>query len=218
METESSALPSAFPYFVNWGGDAAVAQARLMFDGILGHDLQGKRVLEIGAGRGKMSILFALLGAEVLGVDVAPGFASEAREEALKWGVSGRVAFEEYSGSPSEFPIGAFDLIFTKSVLLYMDDLEAFMRGLDPALKPGGQVCFLENISRNLLDRWLRNLVHRKRGTGNFHYMDRKRIAAIGRVFDLRHVGLEMNPLWSRTPGWYLIHGQRRVSGDPCAG
>jgi SAM-dependent methyltransferase len=200
------------PYFISWGGEAAALLARAGFDEFIGHDLFGKRLLEIGAFGGKMSSLFALLGAEVTGVDMESGFAVSAAAEARIWGVADRVNFlESPSGSLSILPNGFFDLAFTKSVLLHIRDLESFMHELSPKLKPGGRVCFLENPCRNVLDGWVRNLVHLKQGKPNYDYMNAKRIAAIGRVFDLEIVRLRMNPLFtSRTPGWYLICGHRR--------
>jgi len=207
------------PYFILWGGEAAVSLARAAFYEFIGLDLFGKSILEIGCGDGKMSSLFALLGAQVTGVDIGPGLSVRAAAEVRKWGVADRVNFlESPSGSLSILPNGFFDLAFTKSVLLHIRDLEPFMHELSSKLKPGGRVCFLENPCRNVLDRWVRNLVHIKRGTRNYHYMNTRRIAAIGRVFNLEIVRVSMNPLFSlhifvslHTPGWYLICGHRRT-------
>jgi SAM-dependent methyltransferase len=213
---QSSLSPPAqhldyLPYFISWGGEAAVALARAAFNEFLGTDLSGMYVIEIGAGPGKMSSLFGLLGAEVIGLDIELGFAGKATHEARKWGVADRVHFREYNGSLAVVPDSAFDVVFTKSVLPYIDDLECFMRELAIKLKPDGRVCFLENPCRNQLDAWIRTLAHTCRGRRHYHYMNHQRIAAIGRVFDLEIVRLRMNPFYqSCTPGWYLICGRKR--------
>ena len=199
------------PYFVSWGGDAALTTARRALEKLSEEGLSGKRVLEIGASRGKMSCLFGLLGAHVTGIDVDPEFPAMARAEAEKWGVLDRMDFHKSPGSLERLPDASFDLVFTKSVLLFFKDLEPYMRELSTKLKPGGRICFLENRSRNAADRLLRNLIHLKRGARNYHYMDARRIEEIGRVFELDDVQAAMNPLFgSRTPGWYLILGHRR--------
>lgn len=201
------------PYFVSWGGEAAVSLAGKAFHGFLGEDLAGQRVLEIGAGRGKMSVLFGLLGAaQVVGIDMGPEFPHMAIAEAEKWGVLDRMDFQYGADAVASQPDGSFDLVFTKSVLLCFDDLEAYLQGVASKLKPGGRICFLENLSRNPLDRLARNLVHLWRGGRNYHYMDGPRVAAIGRVFELQLVEVAMNPLLGeRTPGWYLICGRNPI-------
>lgn len=201
------------PYFVSWGGEAAVSLADRAFHEFLGEDLAGQRVLEIGAGRGKMSVLFGLLGAEqVVAIDMEPDFPRMAIAEAEKWGVLERMDFQCGADAVASQPDGFFDLIFAKSVLLYIDDLETYLRGVAPKLRPGGRICFLENLSRNPLDHLARNLIHLWRGGRNYHYMDRARIAAIGRVFELQMVEVAMNPLLGeRTPGWYLICGRNPI-------
>jgi len=202
------------PYFISWGGEGALVLGRRIFEEVLPQDLSGMKILEIGAGGGKMSSLFALLGADVVGIDFAPDYPAKALAEAEKWGVVGHMDFRRGAEALADLPDGTFDLAFTKSVLLCIEDLEGYMRALAPKLKPGGRVCFLENVSRNFLDRLLRNLIHLVKGKRNYSYMTPKRIAAIGRVFQLEsEIPLVLNRIpHARTPGWYLISGYRRPS------
>lgn len=199
------------PYFISWGGEGAQVLGRRIFEEFLPEDLSGMKILEIGAGGGKMSSLFALLGADVVGIDFAPDYPAKALAEAEKWGVAGHMDFRKGADALADLPDGTFDLAFTKSVLLCIEDLEGYMRALAPKLKPGGRICFLENVSRNFLDRILRNLIHLLKGKRNYTYMTPKRIAAIGRVFQLESdVPLFLNRIpHARTPGWYLISGYR---------
>jgi ubiquinone/menaquinone biosynthesis C-methylase UbiE len=199
-------------YFVSWGGEGAVVLARKAFEEFLPGDLSGIKVLELGVGGGHMSTLFGLLGAEVVGIDFWSGYPEKALAEAAKWGVAERMDFRWGSTEAlQELPDSTFDLVFTKSVLAYIKDLEPYLQIVATKVKVGGRICFLENLTRNFLDHLARNLIHRIKGVQNFHYMTPRRIAAIGRVFRLqKDIPKVMNSaVESRTPGWYLICGYR---------
>ncbi len=179
---------------------------------VSGTNLAGKQVLDVGAFGGKMSAIFALLGAQVTGVDIEKGYGETARKEASKWGVAERVQFLEYDGNPSGLPNETYDLVFTKSVLLYVKDLEPFLAKIALKLRPAGRVFFLENTCRGPLDHLLRRLIHRWRGTGNYYYMTPSRISSISKVFDLDVIRFRKNKFSDRTPGWWLLGGRKKSS------
>src|SRR5690349_7477316 len=94
-------LNGRLPYFVSWGGIAATALMSEAFDKFLGYDFSGQRVLEIGSGPGKMSCLFAVLGAEVTAVDVDPDSERRINDESMKWGVEGKINFVHSRAGPA---------------------------------------------------------------------------------------------------------------------
>src|SRR5262249_18487396 len=160
------------------------------------------------------SCLFALLGAQVIGVDTHDVARSDALAEAKRWGVSEQVEFIVYSGNPQELKQTQFDLAFTKSVLLLIPELEVFLRALSTKLQPHGQVVFIENGFHNPLNVIGRRIVHRlKNNQDDWYpgvrmydwrrpaYLSSTRIETMGKVFDVRHV------LRAKSPHWYLIHG-----------
>jgi len=200
------------PYFIPWGGTAAIALTRQGIEEHLSRDLTGKQLLEIGAAGGRMSSLFGLLGAKVTGVDIDPDFPKEALAEAKKWKVLDRVDFQKGSGTLEMLPNGSFDIVFTKSMLLYIENLKPFLEELSTKLKPGGQICFIENVARNSFDRQMRDFYHLLRGRRNYHYMTDERIELIGEIFELEVVRFISNSSIRvlTTPGWYLIYGHRR--------
>lgn len=202
------------PEFLSWGGEACENLAREAFRSFIGNDLTGLRVLEIGAREGKMCLLFALLGADVTGVDVDGAYFPRARTEADRLGLSHRVRFQEYDGDPASLKGEPYDLVFTKSVLLLVSDLERFMERLAARLKPGGKVVFIENAYRGPLDLVVRRLAHIAQGTYSIRlpaYMTEKRLQDISRQFNLEIVRRESaSPLKSRSSGWYLVCGTRR--------
>src|SRR5215469_5074173 len=72
--------------FTEWGGQswAYLSQYALSRLG----SLENKRVLEIGFRFGKMTSLFALLGARVTALETDASAIATARKEVARWGVS----------------------------------------------------------------------------------------------------------------------------------
>jgi SAM-dependent methyltransferase len=122
---------------------------------------RGRRVLEIGCRYGKMSCLYALLGAQVTGVDLSADALEIARREAARCGVESRTTFMRYSGDPRELP-GDFDFVVTKSVLVIVPELPKYLAHVKSRMRPGGEFIALENNAGNKLVNTLRaRLIHR---------------------------------------------------------
>ena len=149
-------------YFVEWGGRNWQRLLTAAFDEFMGHDLEGQRVLDIGTRYGKAACLFALLGAQVVGIDLDQRDLAIAQQEAEHWGVAHRVDFIAYDGNLDLFCDQAFDLVFTKSVLVVVPQLPAFLRQIEAKLKPGGKIVFLENGRGSMPVHALRALRHRR--------------------------------------------------------
>jgi len=218
LELNHKKILDQLPYFVGWGGEETLDLTREAFESFLGRELGGKSVLDIGAGDGRMSCLFALLGACVSGIDVAADFVQAATMEAEKWGVQSQINFHVYSGLPDALPDSSYDIAFTKSVLLLIPDLEIYLKTLVFKLKPGAKVVFIENAYRNVFDVFLRRIIHFLRRQYSWKtpkYMDQSRLELIGKHFDIRHIRrLKCSPLKSRSSGWYLICAENRHAGD----
>jgi len=94
-----------------------------------------KSVLEIGCGNGKDSILFAIAGLDVTGIDIVPEAIELAQENAKKAGV--KVEFQEGDVESLSFPDSTFDAVFTLSVL-HSTDIEKSLSEIDRVLNPKG--------------------------------------------------------------------------------
>jgi SAM-dependent methyltransferase len=97
----------------------------------------GMRVLDLGTGTGTVARRLADAGAEVLGLDPAPGQVEAARKLAEAEGVADRACFEEGLAERTGQPDAAFDLVVAAQCWHWFD------RGLAAAearrvLKPGG--------------------------------------------------------------------------------
>src|SRR5437764_5376456 len=98
----------------------------------------GKRVLDVGCGRGILAETLAAEGAAVTGIDPSEKSLAAAREHARRSGVtidyrSGTA--EDLGGAGLE---GTFDLVFAVDVLEHVDDLERTIAGIARVLAPGG--------------------------------------------------------------------------------
>jgi SAM-dependent methyltransferase len=151
-------------YFTEWGGKSWVnlVEQSLNYMG----DIQGKRVLDIGCRYGKISALLSLMGADVTGIDIHKEHIEIAEQEARKWRVNPR--FILYEGDLDIFPDNHFDIVFTKSVLVVVPELNLFLQKINQKLKPGGMIVFIENSKGGLL-HYLRKIKHRN---WNYDYVN----------------------------------------------
>lgn len=107
----------------------------------------GMRVLDVGCGRGDVSLLVArLVGAEgdVVGVDLDPGGLAVARKRAAEAG-GAKVTFVEGDFGALAVAHGPFDAAVGRRVLMYQPDRVDAVRRLVEALRPGGLIFFHEH-------------------------------------------------------------------------
>ncbi|MHB1674813.1 MAG: class I SAM-dependent methyltransferase [Acidobacteriaceae bacterium] len=120
-------------------------------------DLHGKRVLDLGCGDGVNSILLALKGASVVGVDISFRAIDAATQRAALHGVSERVKFfatpfEEFAPPNGE----KFDVICAWSALHHLIPvLDSVLSHMVDLAKPDCVVMFFEPITSW---QWLRSL------------------------------------------------------------
>ena len=194
-------------HFTEWGGHSWAYLTQYALSKV--ETLQNKRVLEIGFRFGKMTSLFALLGAEVTGLETDASVIPKAQQEAATWGVSSRVSFFHYDGDLSHCSVlkgKTFDIIFSKSVLVLLcDGLPRYLHALDELLAVQGRYIFLENayggrifaLIRYIREKELRHPVNRE-------YFTRFHLRAISDVFGIQEVKK------SYLPPIYLIMGCKK--------
>jgi len=192
------------PYFVEWGGRGWQTLLADALQTYVGTNLEGRRVLDIGTRYGRMACLFALLGADVVGIDVHESPLRVAQSEARRWAVEGRVEFVKYGGDLDIFTGHSFDLVFTKSVLVLIHDLAPFLAQISSKLRSDGKVVFLENAKGNAVVHGLRRFRHRRWNYTRAHYFTDGQIAQIGSVFDIDKM---RKTVW---PPVYLVCGHKR--------
>ena len=111
-------------------------------------DVSGKKIVDVGCGNGEMSVLFALKGAKVVGLDIEASVLEEAKALALKWNVKDECIFLNVSAESIPIESDSVDIIFSKSTIQYMNR-EDVLAEYNRIIKPDGMLVLLENLPFN---------------------------------------------------------------------
>ncbi|HQR47585.1 MAG TPA: class I SAM-dependent methyltransferase [Thermoanaerobaculia bacterium] len=109
----------------------------------------GERILEVGCGMGRYTLLLAARGLAVEGIDLSPVLL-----ERLTGYAGDRFRIPVHAGDVAAPPPGlrnGFDVVLGLFALHHMKDLEGCFRGMAALVKPGGRVVFLEPNAYNPL-------------------------------------------------------------------
>ena len=109
--------------------------------------IAGKRVLDVGCGGGLLSEGMARRGAQVTGIDLAPGAIEVAKLHALEAGIA-----MDYRLVPvetlAESAAGSYDLVTCLEMLEHVPDPAAILAAIAHLVRPGGDVV-CSTINRN---------------------------------------------------------------------
>ena len=142
------------PYFLEllqiaYGSTGMISQGGIesvdkMFSGI---DLEGKSILDIGSGLGRVDLYLATKNiVQILGVDLAPYMVSQASALLAKeqHTLKGSVSFSVLQNSTNlkEFADNSFDIVFSKEVFYHipLEGKQEYLQEIYRVLKPGGKV------------------------------------------------------------------------------
>lgn len=100
----------------------------------------GMRWLDVATGTGAVATLAARAGADVTGIDLAPGLIGTARRLAAEQGLE--IRFE--TGDAEALPVedASFDAVSSSMGLIFAPDHAAVSRELARVTKPGGRIAF----------------------------------------------------------------------------
>ena len=120
--------------FLSPGGPGEVEEM------LRGHDIAGKRVLDIGSGLGGIDALLASRygAAEVVGIDVEEQLILGASRLIAARGLADRVSFQLIEAGPLPFADASFDLVFSKDAMVHIADKKSLYEQVLRVLKPGG--------------------------------------------------------------------------------
>lgn len=122
--------------------------------------LAGKTLLDVGCGDGLNSVMFAMMGARVTGLDVSSGAVQIARRRAEMNGVADRTSFICAPVETADFAPDSFDIVWGDAILHHvLEDLDLVLRHLVRWCKRSGLLLFSEPLNLSNALRRLRALI-----------------------------------------------------------
>lgn len=154
-------------------------------------DVAGHDVLEIGGRSGRMAAYLARLGGCVTTIDIDESILSSAPVEAARLGVSVNARVDP--GDLSLVPDDAFDVVFTKSVLVTVPELGAYLDTLPRKVRPGGRLVAIENAEGSWLLTPMRMIRHGRLALRSFDLFDEAHWQVVAERFEptfRRHIAI----------------------------
>ena len=161
-------------------------------------------MLEVGCGRGDLTLELLRRGARVTALDLSPGMVEVTRRRAGPLGAEVAVAPVEETGLPAE----SFDRAVGKWIIHHAD-VPAAATELARVLRPGGKGVFFENQDRNPLLRVARRLAWRAPGVHRVGTADERPLSAA----DLAALRGQFGDVELRYPSLYLFEALSRALG-----
>jgi 2-polyprenyl-3-methyl-5-hydroxy-6-metoxy-1,4-benzoquinol methylase len=120
-------------------------------------DVRGRRLIDLGCGRGASSLYFASLGAEVISVDLSAVAVRNLQEYCASHDVRNvrpvRLSALELRS------LGTVDFVFGSMILHHIEPFVRMADALRAVLPAGGRAFFWENNARSSLMIWFRQHV-----------------------------------------------------------
>ena len=101
-----------------------------------------RKILDVGAGTGFLSLILAEMGYEVVGVDLSEEMIRKAKEKAADRGVEPKIKFKLGDAEALPFKTDFFDAIVNRAVLWTLPEPKKALGEWKRVLKPGGKLCF----------------------------------------------------------------------------
>lgn len=112
--------------------------------------VEGKdlRALDVGTGPGQLAFYLAKAGFKVTGLDISPGMIEQARQTAIREGLS--CDFRTGDAEQLPFEDNAFDVIVTRNLVWTLPNPQAAIQEWHRVLKPGGRIIISDGYWRNI--------------------------------------------------------------------
>jgi 2-polyprenyl-3-methyl-5-hydroxy-6-metoxy-1,4-benzoquinol methylase len=127
-----------------------------LFGRVLDAYRPGAKLLDFGCGWGENTVVFAKIGYEVQGFDIAEANLQAARRLADRYGLASRIQLSRQPAESLAFDDNTFDVVAGVDILHHVD-IAGAIRECHRVLKPGGLAIFKEPVA-NLLFDTVRNL------------------------------------------------------------
>lgn len=106
---------------------------------VMGLDLKGKRLLDIGCGQGRPACILAeKYGAHVVGIDLESHLIERSKQRASRMGLTEQTEFKTVRAGRLDFPDESFDCITSSGAFTQIKDKLSMYKECLRVLKPGG--------------------------------------------------------------------------------
>jgi len=131
--------------------------------------LKGKRVLDLGSGRGKFSVFLAKQGAKTMGVDLGPQLIAGARSLAEINHVDCK--FQEANVSDLPFEANSYDIVVGLGILHHLSksDLKKTLQETHRVLKKNGAAFFCEPVENSKVFDFIQNIFPTGKKNSNYY-------------------------------------------------
>ncbi|MCK4293069.1 MAG: methyltransferase domain-containing protein [Planctomycetes bacterium] len=131
--------------------------------------LKGKRVLDLGSGRGNFSVFLTKQGAKTMGVDLGPQLMAGARSLAAVNHVD--CEFQEANVSNLPFEEGSYDIVVGLGILhhLSQSDLKKALQETYRVLKKNGVAFFCEPVENSKVFDFIQNIFPAGKKGSNYY-------------------------------------------------
>ncbi len=144
----------------DWKRRNSMGYAMLYFDGLEEH-LPGSRILELGFGDGKNSLLMAQFGAEVLSVEISEKAVENLNFYADKLGLTERI--HAVCGELNDLQLEecSFDFVIGNAFLHHLTESQeqACLAEVSRLIKPMGEARFVDPAQNFLLLEWIKHAI-----------------------------------------------------------
>jgi len=110
-------------------------------------DVKDKKILDVGAGTGRLSLRLAERGAEVTALDVSEEMLNMLKQKVKKHTFSKGMTFVVADAESLPFPDNSFDIITAAFLIVHLKNLKHFFAESYRVLKPGGLLA-ITNINQ----------------------------------------------------------------------
>lgn len=131
---------------------------RRLFELIGVDNISGKKVLDIGCGKGVESVVCAKYGANVWGIDISEEAIRVAQEVARENNIVYRCNFSVQSAHDIKFDDNSFDILLCNAVLHHILKYEGVVKEMCRVVSPEGMVAIGGALRRNPIYNYARNM------------------------------------------------------------
>ncbi len=155
-------------------------KANMKFKIILGN-IKDKKILDVGCGKGDLSLYLAQQGANVIGIDLSKNFIDLCKARLKELDL--KIDFRVMNAQVPDFEDNTFDIIVGSRIIHHLPDNDIFYRECKRLLKNNGFVSFIEPLKKNPIVELNRKFFAPKGRTRHEHPLFIKDVLVAQKVF-----------------------------------